>query len=239
MVQAPSVVLRGAVALRFGYIALPGVLVITGPQEGPAEGRGHLRAAHADREQVVELLKTAYVTGRLTKDELDTRAGQALAARTYADLAALTADLPADPPADTLPRTAGRRNGPARTPGARNAAIASAGSVVGAFLLFWSAVRLDDSMTMLLLVAGLVPFLVSVILAAGAVVELQRARRRLPPGPGQPPAGRLPAGTAPAPAPPVHRTDQARTDARSHRPGQARQRGRFRVLAPVAGFGAQ
>ena len=32
--------------------------------------------------------------GRLTRDELDARAGRALAARTYADLAALTADIP-------------------------------------------------------------------------------------------------------------------------------------------------
>ena len=37
--------------------------------------------------------------GQLTKDELDARAGQALAARTYADLAALTADIPPRPPA--------------------------------------------------------------------------------------------------------------------------------------------
>jgi hypothetical protein len=56
---------------------------------------GHLRACHADREQVVGVLKTAFVQGRLGKDELNARVGQALAARTYADLAALTADLPA------------------------------------------------------------------------------------------------------------------------------------------------
>ena len=61
-------------------------------------GRGRLRASHADREQVVDLLKAAFVQDRLSKDEFDTRVGQALAARTYADLAALTADLPADVP---------------------------------------------------------------------------------------------------------------------------------------------
>jgi hypothetical protein len=44
---------------------------------------------------VVDTLKAAFVEGRLTKDELDARAGQAFAARTYADLAALTADIPA------------------------------------------------------------------------------------------------------------------------------------------------
>jgi len=57
-------------------------------------GRGPMRASHADREQVIEALKDAFVHGRLTKDELDARAGQALAARTCAELAALTADIP-------------------------------------------------------------------------------------------------------------------------------------------------
>jgi Domain of unknown function (DUF1707) len=41
------------------------------------------------------VLKAAFVAGRLTKDELGARVGQALASRTYADLAAVTADLPA------------------------------------------------------------------------------------------------------------------------------------------------
>ena len=60
-----------------------------------ATGHGRFLASHADREQVVDRLKAAFVEGRLTMDELDARAGQAFAARTYADLAALTADLPA------------------------------------------------------------------------------------------------------------------------------------------------
>ena len=71
---------------------------MTGPQDPAAAGRGRLRAGHADREQAIDTLKTAFVHGQLTKDELDARAGQALAARTYADLAALTADIrPARP----------------------------------------------------------------------------------------------------------------------------------------------
>ena len=60
-----------------------------------AGGRGHLRASHADREQVIGALKAAFVQGMLAKDELDLRMGQAFASRTYVDLAALTADLPA------------------------------------------------------------------------------------------------------------------------------------------------
>ena len=51
------------------------------------------RASDADREQVIGVLKAAFVQGRLTKDELDARAGHALTAPTYADLAALTTDL--------------------------------------------------------------------------------------------------------------------------------------------------
>jgi hypothetical protein len=60
-----------------------------------AGGRGHLRASHADRERVIGTLKAAYVQGMLAKDEFDLRVGQAFASRTYADLAAVTADLPA------------------------------------------------------------------------------------------------------------------------------------------------
>jgi hypothetical protein len=60
-----------------------------------AGGRGHLRASRADREQVIGTLKAAFVQGRLVKNEFDVRVGQALAPRTYAELAALTADLPA------------------------------------------------------------------------------------------------------------------------------------------------
>ena len=60
-----------------------------------AAGRGHVRASDADREHVLNTLKAAFVQGRVTMDELTVRAGQALAARTYAELAAITADIPA------------------------------------------------------------------------------------------------------------------------------------------------
>ncbi len=55
-----------------------------------------LRASRADREQVIDLLKAAFVQGRLARDEFGTRVGQALASRTYAELAAVTADIPAE-----------------------------------------------------------------------------------------------------------------------------------------------
>src|SRR5947209_15650821 len=60
-----------------------------------AGGPGRLRASHVDREQVIDVLKAAFVQGRLDRDEFDLRVGRALASRTCADLAALTADIPA------------------------------------------------------------------------------------------------------------------------------------------------
>jgi len=60
-----------------------------------AAGRGRLRASHADREHVLDVLKAAFVQGMLTKDEFDMRVGQTFGSRTYAELAALTADIPA------------------------------------------------------------------------------------------------------------------------------------------------
>jgi hypothetical protein len=60
-----------------------------------ARGRTHMRTSHADREQAIDMLKTAFAQGRLVKDEFDLRVGQVLASRTYADLNVLTADIPA------------------------------------------------------------------------------------------------------------------------------------------------
>ena len=71
---------------------------------GPsAAGRGYLRASDADREQMIDTLKAVYAAGRLAKDDFDARIGQALAARTYAELAAVTAGLPAGPVAGPPP----------------------------------------------------------------------------------------------------------------------------------------
>ena len=85
----------------------------TEPDEAAA-GRGHLRAAHADREHVIEALKAAFVLGRLDTDELDDRVGRAFASRTYAELAELTADIP-EGSAGAGPAGAGPSSTPART----------------------------------------------------------------------------------------------------------------------------
>jgi uncharacterized protein DUF1707 len=82
-----------------------------------AAARARLRASDADRERAVEALKAAFAGGRLTRDELDMRLGRALLARTYAEVAAATADLPARPalagpgPARRGPGGAGRPAG--------------------------------------------------------------------------------------------------------------------------------
>jgi len=71
-------------------------MVYPGDEPGPAAGgRVGMRASHADREQVVAVLKAAFVQGRLAKEELDLRVAEALATRTYGGLYALTADIPA------------------------------------------------------------------------------------------------------------------------------------------------
>jgi len=53
-----------------------------------------LRASHADRDRVVEILRVAAGDGRLTAAELDERLEVALTARTVGELAVLTTDLP-------------------------------------------------------------------------------------------------------------------------------------------------
>jgi Domain of unknown function (DUF1707)/Domain of unknown function (DUF4190) len=54
-----------------------------------------MRAASADRERAVDVLKAGFTEGRLTQDEYNDRMGRAYASRTYGELTALTADLPA------------------------------------------------------------------------------------------------------------------------------------------------
>jgi hypothetical protein len=58
-----------------------------------------LRAADTDRAAVAEVLGTALEDGRLTVEEYDERLAAAYAARTHADLAVLTTDLPPAAPA--------------------------------------------------------------------------------------------------------------------------------------------
>jgi hypothetical protein len=203
---------------------------MTGPEDPAAAGRDRLRAAHADREQVIGTLKDAFVHGRLTKDELDTRTGQALSARTCADLAALTADIPA-------------AAGPARPPApARRRPLARAAAGSGACLIIaaaaiWAHPLLDpgarptpyDWAAKLLFLAFLAAVVAApAILAYGVAAswELRRSRGQLPPGPG--PGGHdldgeRRGGTGQDPDLPALRTDQTGADLRVHKSRPRRQ----------------
>jgi len=86
-----------------GYQIPPGGYQI--PPGGYPVAQGHggyqvqmnpaMRAASADRERAVDVLKAGFAEGRLTQEEYNDRMGRAYAARTYGELTALTADLPA------------------------------------------------------------------------------------------------------------------------------------------------
>jgi uncharacterized protein DUF1707/uncharacterized protein DUF4190 len=94
--------------------------------------RGRMRAADADRERVAAFLNTAYVDGRLSKDEFDVRQESALSARTYAELDRVVADLPAVPVSRLRPA------GPAvvaPVTGTNGFAIASLACGIGQFVV--------------------------------------------------------------------------------------------------------
>jgi Domain of unknown function (DUF1707)/Domain of unknown function (DUF4190) len=85
-----------------------------GPPYGRVPERAQLLASDADRDRAVDLLQQAFTEGRLTKEDYDTRAGQALAARSYADLDQVLADLPVPAypvPAAPQPPAVPRMNG--------------------------------------------------------------------------------------------------------------------------------
>jgi hypothetical protein len=159
--------------------------VTAGREDGTAGPRAQLRTSRADREQAIGVLKAAFVQGRLTKDEFDLRVGQALTSRTYASLAALTADIPgwvtgAWPPAEPAAREPGPVLGFKRA-----ARISAVGAIPS--MAFTAA---------LVLQSGGVPALVGVLLVgldglfvAGLLAALltflswaaQRSRRRVRP----------------------------------------------------------
>lgn len=81
----------------------------------PEGDRRHLRVGDHERDAVTEALRDAFAQGRITREELDERLDATMAARTEADLRAVTADLPqgnqpgayGPPPIHDLPRAAG------------------------------------------------------------------------------------------------------------------------------------
>ena len=89
----------------------------------PGFAQPGMRAASADRDRTIDVLTAAYGEGRLTKEEFDTRCARVLAAKTYADLAAVVHDLPAGPFNAVAPYHAGYY--PAPQPPTSGVAVAS------------------------------------------------------------------------------------------------------------------
>ena len=133
----------------------------------------------AGREQVIAALKAAYVQGRLTKEEFDLRVGQALAI--YAELDALTADIPAAPPAVTAPAGA-EPTVPARAELAREAANKKmirqgTAGVAGLTFVLVTALIMPHSPALAVIVGVMLTCFVAV-LAAGLLTLLSWALDR-------------------------------------------------------------
>jgi hypothetical protein len=199
----------------------------------PAGGHGNLRASHADREQVIEVLKDAFAQGRLTRHELDARVGQAFTSRTYAELAALTADIPAEPA--TVPPSRQPARAQNRAPGSHTARDVAIGLVAG--LIIVAAIFFGGLLQYAFLLVPLA-FPVGIALPLVLVASRQQppSREQLPPRPGQ--GGQTPEVQQPGQAghdpalprdrPDQARADQARADLRSDRspPGRTHYSGR-------------
>ena len=95
-------------------------VVMAAAWDRTAVAGAHFLASHADRERVIDALRAAFAEGRLARDEFDARVARTSGSRTYAELAAVTADIPA------WPVGAGLAVGPARAPDPRPAHIEAA-----------------------------------------------------------------------------------------------------------------
>jgi Domain of unknown function (DUF1707) len=193
---------RWAAALRFRALRLGEVPVMAGPGDeiaAGAGGPGHLRASHADREQVVSTLQAAFAQGRLTKGEFDLRVGQALASRTYADLAALTADIPAGLTTAKPPTPARAQDGqPVLRPGPVITAATVLYAGVWIYAMFFPKGGDGPSKLPIIFDGGLI-YLIILAICVGQMVALRRAQRsggqspqRPAAGGGGPASGRLP-----------------------------------------------
>jgi len=203
---------------------------MTGPDEGTVASRGHMRSAQADREQAVTVLKAAYAQGRLTKDELEARVSQAFESRTYAELAALTADIPADAPIPAGSAAAGSAEaGPPRSTPARTMAKAAgrSGICLLAAVALAEASFLTDNF--LLIVAAFFALMAASGFFGYGILDAwqeRRSRGQLPSGPRRGRRGsdgRLPGDDAAPTGISPARDDPTRADSRAWRPGRDRR----------------
>jgi hypothetical protein len=157
---------------------------------GDEMAAGAIWASHADREQAIEALKDAFVQGRLAKDELDARAGRALAARTCGELDAVTADIPRVRAASrpSRPLVPARRRPLARVAARSGGCLAFAAAAVWAsFILDPGGPGADRPWAGLMLLLAQYAVITGVcILWSGVATSAHQRRsgRRLPPRPG-------------------------------------------------------
>jgi hypothetical protein len=114
---------------------------------------------------MIDVPKTAFVQGRLDLDEPGPRVGQALAAPTYADLTALTADIPA-------------RLVPARPPQAARKSVSKKAVVTmtcatAALAGLWPVMMLRPPWPHYVLPAAMIWFALAVAVPAGWVALLR------------------------------------------------------------------
>jgi Domain of unknown function (DUF1707) len=169
---------------------------MAGSADEMAAGAGgrHMRASHADREQIISVLKAAFVQGRLDKDEFELRVGQALGSRTCVELAVLTADIPAGLPVAQPPRT------PAQAQGwltMKRAVTWSASMVIAtaiAAVIGWVVAGREDPLSGVAVLTQLL-FFAATVVAGNMIAEARErkpARGQLPHPPA--PGGQVPRG---------------------------------------------
>ena len=118
-----------------------------------------VKASDADREHAIGVLREAFAEGRLTAEEHSARVGQAYSARTYAELAAVSVDLPA---------------GPSASPAAPQSSSPVAGVAPAAH-------RRTNSLAVAALVCSVIPGLpqlAAIILGIGALRQTRRTGER-------------------------------------------------------------
>ena len=141
---------------------------------GRAVAPGRLPVTQFDRVRVIGTLKAAFGQGRLTEDEYDARVGQASAAQTHADLAALVADIPAGSAAARPPTAKDVRTGVL--------VILIAASVLGAVLLWQPGNMLAAMMAL----AAAATVIVASPITVGLMFDARHQKRsggQLPPRP--------------------------------------------------------
>ncbi len=191
-----------------------------------AAGRGCLRASHADREQVIDTLKTAFVRGVLVKDEFDLRVGLTFAARTNAELAALTADLPAKLTAQPPEPVRAQGERPVRPGRVITVATALCASMWAFTLLCpWPRDSEGDPMGAILVPMLTLAYLYVLAVVVGVAVADRREKRTGGQPPGRPApgadvqaSGRPLSADRPGQLPPVDRGHQDTAEAARSRP---------------------